>query len=139
MNVGDMCVYFTRAFIVVLVRYLSSTIDMCLWFALHAVATVQSDQILYCSIWLCVIADLYWVWFYEIIGFCYLLACSISAMSCVYFLSLDHRDFSTCMPGSAIHSPHFVTSFSCHTSHRWRLATQSNPLWSVVSKEPCAV
>lgn len=42
---------FTRAFIVVLVRHLSSTTDVCLWFASHGVVTVcciqQTNEIRY--------------------------------------------------------------------------------------------
>lgn len=54
-------------------------------------------------------------------------------------LSPHHKDLSKWMWRSVNHSLQSLTPSSCHTSHRWRLANQPNPLWSVVWVEPCEV
>lgn len=128
----------------VLVRHLSSTTDICLWFASHGVVTLcysANNKIRYYSIlFLWIICNnwssldlLFNQW---IAATCLLL--SIPVMWS-FSLSPDHCDFSKCMFGSVNHSPHSLTSFPCHTSHRSRLANQPLPLRSVVSIEPCEV
>lgn len=122
----------TRAFIVVLVRKLSSITSTYFWFALHAVVALCvtesfSLNLIICNSW-SMMALLF-----KIIVCCYLLAFIHSIIS----FSLDHRDLSKCMLGSVSHSPHYLTSFPCPASHRWRSATRSIPLRSVFSIEPC--
>lgn len=86
----------TRTLIVVLVRHLSSTIYIYLWFGLHVVVAV--DHIFIFSMSSFVIADLQWV-------------CILIFATCLPFQSWAVW-LSKCMLGSVSHSPHSPNTLS---------------------------